>query len=84
MARDERSIEEIEEHLRIALERYQKDARVRGDFVEAIFGVHHQLESGVDHYLESKGIQLAPNPDGKPLSFSQKVEQTFPAIAEQP
>jgi hypothetical protein len=75
MSRHEPALDDIEEQLRTALGRYRDYARVRGDFLEAIIGLHEGIERALDVRL---ALRDAP-PAGK-LDFPAKAELVIPAV----
>jgi hypothetical protein len=75
MSRHESALDEIEEQLRTALNRYRDYARVRGDFLEAIVGLHEGLDRALDVHLA-----LRENPPSGQLDFPAKAELIIPAV----
>jgi hypothetical protein len=75
MSGQDPSLESTEEQLRAALGRYRDDARVRGDFLEAIVGLHEGLERALDAHL----ARQADPPSGLP-DFAAKAELVIPAV----
>jgi hypothetical protein len=74
MAGRDDTLESVQEHLKLALERYRDKARVRGDFVEAVFGMHHGLLRAFDIMLRDSNL-LKQKPDA---SFADKAEAALP------
>jgi hypothetical protein len=75
MSRHEPALDEIEEQLRTALARYRDFARVRGDFLEAIIGLHEGLERALDAQLARR-----QNPPSYQPDFAAKAELVIPAV----
>ena len=78
MSDRDKGLEEITRYLRQALKRYQEQTRVRGDFMETVFGVHHALHRAFNLELKESDPEFLKQ-EQKP-SFFDKAEKVIPEL----
>ena len=74
MAGDEDTLESVQEHLTLALERYRTMTRVRGDFMETVFGVHHGLLRAFNIWLRDSDFLR----ENEKASFKDRAKEVLP------
>lgn len=80
MSERQKELEEITDHLHQALDRYQGTAQVRGDFMEAVFCVHHALRRVFELELKASDPEFVEqSPES---SFYEMARRVIPNSIE--